>query len=93
MEDKLKLYHSYFKIYQLDGRIENFHWMFINPDYVLDLINDLKGKVSDIVQIKEQLWEREDNRLKAVKIAVHADLNEPNDADGETLGWMEHYQL
>ncbi len=93
MEDKLAVYHFYFKIYQLDGSTENFHWEFINPDYVLDLINDLKGKIREIVQINEKVWEREDNRRKAVKIAVHADLNEPNDADGELLGWMEHYQL
>jgi len=88
----------YLKIFQKDGRIENFHFCLTNHDPVLDVMNTIKasgGRFEIITadQFVSEISNSKPSDLNMLKIAIHADLVESGDADGEKIGFMEHYEI
>lgn len=87
----------YYKVQHKDGRIEHYHFYAFSDDGVnamLDLMNELnqRGKIKSLSGIS-----RGDFMLNVTEkqgpIDIHLDLNIPNDAQGEKIAYMEHYEL
>lgn len=82
----------YYQIYQLDGRVENHHLQVEDEDIYLDLINDVRGKCKSLETISkyEFLIGSEPDTMR---VSIYADKYQDNDAGGEYLGYIEHYEL
>lgn len=83
----------YFQIHQQDGRIENFHLCAINVDIYLDLTNDIRPVVKMLAGISIEAWQSQRTDKNAMKVHIHRDLHEENDAEGDYVGYIEHYEL
>lgn len=85
----------YYKIEHTDGREENYHFYDFSDegvDSLLDLMNDLKGKVKSIHGITRGDFMLNQTDKKG-PINICLDLHSPNDALGKKIAYMEHYQL
>jgi len=87
----------YLKIYQLDGRIENFHFSMIKIDPVLDVMNHIVATGAWFESISKEQFIDDIRFAKNIQsmeaIDIHEDKDEPNDAQGDKIGFMEHYEL
>lgn len=84
----------YYKIHHVDGRVENFHFNSVNEniDWIIDSINEIRKKGNKIFFLKKNDYLREGYSKDGI-INIHLDLSEPNDANGEKIGYMEYYIL
>lgn len=82
----------YYKISQLDGRIENHHLNVEDENIYLDLLNDIRKGVSSVETITEYEFLINSNP-DTFKVDIHQDLHKYGDAEGGYLGYLEHYAV
>lgn len=83
----------YYQIHQQDGRIENQHLCVNDVDIFLDLTNEVRTKVKKMAGISIDQWNSQRTDKGANKVNIHRDMHEVNDAAGEYVGYIEHYEL
>jgi len=84
----------YFKVFKVDGRIENYHFYSFseNIDFILDLVSQLRQQGCQVKFLRRNDWYFEGMSTIGV-INIHLDKDEPGDAQGEKIGYLEHYEL
>lgn len=87
------MHHFYYQIHQQDGTVENFHLSVNDIDIYLNMAKEVRPKVKMLTGISIEAWNQMMPDTGFIAVAIHRDLHEVNDAAGDYVGYIEHYEL